>query len=122
MQFRTYDTLTAAMQRAAVRPPNTIWLVLSIEGAAYYVFFSEPSLQQALKRTGFNLAGVTMQVNHLGLGANDNLLPSQVAAGLQGVALPGAARIAAGQHLRHVSSKRLKHGARYRLAVTRSGT
>ena len=66
MQFRPFDTLSAALNRAGFgRPPNTIFAVLALEGARYYVFFSQPDLGQFMYRHATHMVNVAMQLQAL---------------------------------------------------------
>ena len=65
MQFRPFDTLSAALNRAGRRPPNTIFAVLALEGARYYVFFSQPDLGQFMYRHATHMVNVAMQLQAL---------------------------------------------------------
>lgn len=89
MPILGYDTLTRACQRAKNRPPNTIALILGLEGARYYVFFSQPDLGQLMNRVATQKVSLNMEIEHLGrnLGNNQVLLPSAVRAA-RGQAIP----------------------------------
>ncbi|TXL79521.1 hypothetical protein FHP25_06140 [Vineibacter terrae] len=87
MQFRPFDTLSEAFVRVRSRPPRTIYLILGLEGARYYVFFSQPDLGQLMNRLATQKVGINMEIEELKrLQPDDDhvLLPSQVAQRLAG--------------------------------------
>lgn len=80
--MRSYTSLTDAAMRARSRPPNTVALILGLEGHRYYVFFSQPNLGQLMNRVATRMVSVGMEIEHhrtlQNLGDNELLRPSQI--------------------------------------------
>ena len=56
------NTLTEAMTVARARGNLTVWLVLSLEGAVYFVFFSRQDLVGLANRNAFLRVGLNAQI------------------------------------------------------------
>jgi hypothetical protein len=89
MPVLAFETLTAATQRARNRPANTIALILGLEGARYYVFFSQPDLGQLMNRVATQKVSVALEIEHHARNlAVDQLLRPSVIRSAQHQAIP----------------------------------